>query len=108
MIELVSSKKDDIAAICRRHHVRALWLFGSAAKGNWDAATSDLDFLVDSGEYEPTVGQRFLDLMVDLERLFGLRIDLITIKQVKTAGFANELNRTRKRLYESERSIMVA
>src|SRR5437016_7919755 len=44
---LIESHRGEIAAICARFRVRRLELFGSAATGAFDAARSDLDFLVD-------------------------------------------------------------
>lgn len=42
-------RSDQIAAWCKRHHVRKLARFGSTSRGE-DRADSDLDFLV---EFEP-------------------------------------------------------
>jgi uncharacterized protein len=38
--------RERLAELCRRYGVRRLELFGSAARGQFDPATSDLDFLV--------------------------------------------------------------
>ena len=46
MISLVADRSDEIAALCRRHQVQRLDLFGSAATGDFDPESSDLDFLV--------------------------------------------------------------
>ena len=42
---IVTEHLDDIGALCRRYGVRRLDLFGSAATGAFDPATSDLDFV---------------------------------------------------------------
>lgn len=42
MIALVEDNRDAIVALCERFGVRRLALFGSAAKGTFDPATSDL------------------------------------------------------------------
>ena len=36
MIELIGQHREQIAEICRRHQVRRLELFGSAARGDFD------------------------------------------------------------------------
>ncbi len=36
-----------IRAACAQFHVDRLWLYGSAARGQWQPDDSDLDFLVD-------------------------------------------------------------
>ncbi len=45
---IIEDNRDAIAALCRKHRVRALWVFGSATTEAWDPASSDIDFLVDA------------------------------------------------------------
>jgi uncharacterized protein len=72
--------KSAVARFCRRHHIRRLSLFGSAARGE-HRADSDVDFLV---EYEP--GHRpglvaVQEIVDELSRLYGGRpVDLINPK----------------------------
>ena len=47
MIPDVVERKSDLEQLCGRYHVRRLELFGSAASGDFRAAESDLDFLVE-------------------------------------------------------------
>ena len=47
MIPLIANHSDELAEICRRHHVKRLEVFGSAASDNFDPEKSDIDFLVD-------------------------------------------------------------
>jgi hypothetical protein len=44
-IAAVSEKTSKLAELCRRFGVERLELFGSAATGAFDAASSDLDFI---------------------------------------------------------------
>ena len=101
--EIIEQKKQEIAALCRTHRVRALWLFGSATTEAWDPETSDIDFLVDLGDYEAGVAHRFLDLADDLESTVGRSIDLVTV--VGLAGnprMERRVHAQRVKLYESE------
>lgn len=74
----VSARRDAIAELCRRFHVRRLEVFGSAARGaDFDAQRSDADFLI---EFEP--GQDpgmagFMDLKQALEQAVGRPVDLV-------------------------------
>lgn len=101
---IIEQKKDDIEALCRKHRVRALWLFGSATTDNWDPQKSDIDFLVDLGDYDDEVADRFLNLADDLEATVGRSVDLITV-----LGLANKprmeqrINAHRVELYDAER-----
>lgn len=66
-----------LAALCRKHHIRRLAIFGSAARGEARAG-SDVDLLV---EFEPGRAPSFWDspgVEEDLSALFGnRRVDLV-------------------------------
>jgi predicted nucleotidyltransferase len=108
MIDLVASKQAEIEALCEEYGVQRLWLFGSAAKGAWNSVSSDLDFIVDLGEYEQGVSSRFLGLVVALESLFRVRVDLLTHRQVKSDWFRKEVESSRVLVYDSTRQSVVA
>ena len=75
-------------------------LFGSAAKGAFDPASSDLDFLV---EFDQPIGMnafhQFIDLKLDLEDLFGRHVDLLTWRAVKDPFFRQRAEETAVELY---------
>ncbi len=68
--------KHRIEAFCRRHHIRRLALFGSAARGQ-ARPDSDLDVLV---EFEPdhVPGLAFFTMQNELSELLGRPVDLNT------------------------------
>ncbi len=79
MYAFIQQHREAIAQLCRRHAVRRLAVFGSAARGSdFDLDRSDTDFLV---EFEPATGltalQRYLGLADDLEHLLGRPVDLV-------------------------------
>jgi predicted nucleotidyltransferase len=67
-----------IRALCERHGVRTLTLFGSAADpARFDDTRSDVDMLVEFRD--PHLGpwmKRLFDLRRDLEGVLGRRVDL--------------------------------
>jgi len=68
-----------VTALCRRHGARRLDLFGSATRDDFDSQHSDLDFLVDFEDLEPTqYAQAYFALKEGLEQLFGRPVDLVT------------------------------
>jgi predicted nucleotidyltransferase len=67
------------AAALRGLGVRRLGLFGSAARGS-SGPNSDLDFVV---EFEVKSFDRYMDLKLLLERLFGCRVDLVLSDGIK-------------------------
>lgn len=69
----------ELEALCRRHSVKRLDLFGSAATGSFDLARSDLDFLVEFEDLAPAAYARaYFGLREGLAALFGRSVDLVT------------------------------
>ena len=71
--------QDAIVDFCRRHHVRALSLFGSVVRDDF-RSDSDVDVLV---EFEPghVVGFEILDMEEELSKLFGgHKVDIVQQK----------------------------
>jgi hypothetical protein len=100
MIASVESKREDLARLCERYRVRRLELFGSAAGQDFDAATSDLDFLVEfrdvpQGEHADC----YFGLLEALESLFGRPVDLAETKAIRNPYFLAAIEKTRKVLY---------
>ena len=66
----------ELAALCRRHHIRRVAMFGSVLRGE-DDRSSDLDILI---EFEPggAAGLRFITIQDELSAIFRRRVDLNT------------------------------
>lgn len=100
MIDLIEHRRPDVEALCRKHGVKTLELFGSAADGTFDPVCSDLDFLVDFLPLKP--GQLFsnyFDLWQELRALFNRRIDLLTPDSIGNPYLLESINRQRRVLY---------
>ena len=84
----ITSHRDQLERLCRRHSVRRLELFGSAASGHGRAGESDLDFLV---EFEPLESGVYADayfgLLESLEALFARPVDLVVASSIKNPYF---------------------
>ena len=102
MLAVLHQRLDDIGALCRRFGVARLDLFGSAARGDFDPARSDLDFLV---AFTPEARSRAFDnyfgLREGLEALLGRKIDLVTDGQLRNPYLASEIEATRRVLYSA-------
>src|ERR1022692_2879640 len=84
----------DLADLCRRYRVGELSLFGSAARGEM-RADSDIDMLV---EFLPDAGIDLVDyagLMLDLSRLLGSKVDLVSKNGLKPLIRASVLEEAR-------------
>jgi len=108
MIELIDNAKDEIAVLCRQYRIKRLDVFGSAATGEFDPETSDIDFLVDLGGYELGVSGRFLDFANALEQLLGYAIDLVTEDSIRNPYFRRSVERSREPVYERASDQAVA
>jgi predicted nucleotidyltransferase len=71
-----------LVSLCQRYQVRELSLFGSAARGEM-RPDSDIDLLV---EFLPDAQVDLVDyagLMLDLSRLLGRKVDLVSKNGLK-------------------------
>ena len=95
MHAIVEDKLAQIAELCRRHRVKRLELFGSAATAEFDPARSDLDFLVEfSPEADaPWLGDYF-ELKQDLEALLGRSVDLVMPGAIRNPYFLRSVSAT--------------
>ncbi len=100
MLALIEQYRPQLNELCRHYRVRRLDLFGSAAKGTFDASRSDLDFLVEFDNLSRgNAADRFLGLLGDLEDLFGRRIDLVSDSAIRNPYFRQVIDQTRVALY---------
>jgi hypothetical protein len=100
MNELLFRNADDLAAICQRHHIRRLSLFGSRLKRT-SRPDSDVDLLV---EFEPGARPSLLTMVeIELELsplLGGRKVDLRTPAEL-SRYFRDEVVRTAEVQYEA-------
>lgn len=100
MLDLIEQNREQIAALCRQYQVKRLELFGSAARGDFDPTTSDVDFMV---EFE-NMGwkgsfRRYMGLKFDLERILNRSVDLVEPSAFANPYFAQVANRHRALVY---------
>ncbi len=88
MLNSVAAAGPKLSALCNRYGVRRLDLVGSAASGRFDAAASDLDFLVDFEPMDPAAyADSYFGLREGLQSVFGREIDLVTEVSVANPFF---------------------
>ena|SRR5688572_59886 len=100
MIDLIEQHRKEIAELCRTYGVTRLELFGSAASGDFDNATSDVDFFYEfERAHNMNLADRFFGLLESLEALLGRKVDLVSAKDAKNPYFLEVANRHRVTLY---------
>lgn len=99
-MNIVDAHANELAALAQRYGVARLELFGSAATGEFNPETSDLDFLVEFQNPLPEGKfNAYFGLLEDLEKLFGRPIDLVSTRAIKNPYFLNSVNETRRPIY---------
>ncbi len=78
LTERIRLDPEELAALCRRHHIRRLALFGSVLRPDFHE-DSDVDVLV---EFEPGTrhGFSFFRIQDELSEIVGCRVDLNTLE----------------------------
>lgn len=102
MHQLVTNKQKEIAAICRKHKVERLEVFGSAARGtDFNSLTSDIDFLV---EYQspllPGLFERRVQLQDDLQAVLKRKVDLIRNGTIRNPYLKQSIEEDREVVFE--------
>lgn len=105
MIYSVSEIQAIVTPIAQKHHLRAVYLFGSYARGT-ATESSDVDLLIDT---EGTAIKSLLDLAAvycELEDALGKPVDLLTLNSFtqrtqmpSEAAFRKAVNEERRTLY---------
>jgi uncharacterized protein len=100
VLDLIDKHREQIAAICEKHQVKRLELFGSAARGDFDPLKSDLDLLVEFRSYDtPGIADQWFGLQEDLERLLGHKVDLTSLRAASNPYFLRVVDRDKVALY---------
>ncbi len=83
--------------LAKRHAVKRLELFGSAARGE---TPNDLDFLVEFLPLPPLEhGRAYLALLEGLQTAFGMRVDLLETEAVHNPYFFEAIQADRVLIY---------
>ena len=102
MQPFLEAKREEIAELCRTHHVRRLAVFGSAVRDDFDPATSDVDFLVDF-DMPSLSSKSYNDNLYDLEetlvRLLHRDVDLVRNGTIKNPFVLKSIRTQEKQLY---------
>lgn len=97
------SQLPGITALCEKHGVAHLELFGSATGTEFNPASSDFDFLV---ELDPSIpgsrAKRWTELADGLEQLLGRHVDLVNPRYIRNPYFLQAVNNSRALIYDRQ------
>jgi len=96
----ISDKIIEIVALCKKHCVKSISLFGSAAKNEINEH-SDIDFLVEFSDDLQLLdyADNYFLLIEGLELITGRKIDLLTVKSLKNPLLKGEIYKSKIDLY---------
>ena len=100
-MQLIEINIRKIIDICKRFHVRKLWVFGSILTNRFNDK-SDVDLCVDFDKSRIDIfdyADNFFDFQYALEEIFGRKVDITEDGAVKNPYFRLELNKTRRLIY---------
>jgi predicted nucleotidyltransferase len=102
----ITKHLSEVRALCEKYSVKRLTLFGSAVKGTFDPATSDLDFVVEflAGTARSGFDDPYFKLLGELRDLYGRQVDLVERGAVRNPYFIQVLALTEQPIYESPRA----
>jgi hypothetical protein len=97
----IAARRDQLTTLRRRFGVRRLEVFGSAARGaDFDAKTSDADFLV---EFDRDTGhgplEQFFGFARALESLLGRPVDLVERGAIANPFILADIDKARELVY---------
>ncbi len=102
MAPLITENINRIVAACKKHHVKYLYVFGSAARGNDFNEESDVDFLY-AFDKEKIVfddyADNYFDFRFGLEDLFNRNIDLLPEELITNPYLLKSINKDKIKLY---------
>ena len=100
-MKIIETNIHKIIDLCRRFHVRRLWVFGSILPPRF-SDQSDIDLCVDFDRNQIELydyANNFFVFLYALEVFLGRKIDITEDSAVRNPYFREELNETRKLIY---------
>jgi predicted nucleotidyltransferase len=91
----------EIRELCVKYRVKRLAVFGSAAKGTFDPARSDVDFVVEFQPESPRDFHTYFGLLEDFQDSLGRDVDLVERKAIKNPYFLKVLELSERELYDA-------
>lgn len=98
-MRIIDKNIDKIRALCNKHKVASLFVFGSILTDNFKES-SDIDLLVDfSGVDLYDYADNYFDFKSSLEKLLKRQIDLLEDKAVKNPYLRKSIDSSKQMIY---------
>ena len=99
--KILQNKLSDIQALCQKHKIKKLWVFGSVLRDDF-RKDSDIDFLHEWDE-ENITDEEYLEnyygFIDALKQILGRKIDFVHYPSMKNPYFIKDVEATKVLLY---------
>jgi predicted nucleotidyltransferase len=95
----INQYKEQIAALCDKHNVEQLYIFGSALK-NTMTKDSDVDLLVKFKKFNlAKYFQNYMEFKTSLQNLFKRKVDLVEEQTLSNPYLIKSIDRNKELIY---------
>jgi predicted nucleotidyltransferase len=96
---LIEQHQEAIEALCKKHAVRSMYVFGSVLHNN-DKPQSDVDLLVEfDWERKRNFSDCYWELKTELESLLNREVDLVCDSAIRNPIFRREVDTHKEPIY---------
>ena len=100
MHSVIEDNLEGLRELCKQYRVNRLEVFGSAATGAFDPATSDVDLLA---EFDLTGDgsalEQYIGFIQAAEALLGCKVDVVNPTTIRNPYFRDGVDDTRRQVY---------
>ncbi|MGM0619994.1 MAG: nucleotidyltransferase family protein [Bacteroidota bacterium] len=98
------NNRDDFNDLCKSHHVKQIYAFGSSVSGDFNSEKSDIDLLVEIDEPDPLErGEIILSLWDKLETFFKRKVDLIANPNIRNPYLKQSIENSKVLIYDASK-----
>jgi len=99
-MKLIEQHRKEIEALCEKHKVLSLYVFGSVAREE-DSAKSDVDLLATFSEDDLyNHFDNYYDFLKSMEALLNKKVDLVSEKYIRNPYLKKYIHSSKIMLYE--------
>jgi hypothetical protein len=100
MTRVLEGHRPELVELCRKYRVRRLEVFGSAARGDFNEHSSDVDLLVESDDMpHADRADAYLGFLMAVEALLRRRVDLVELGAVRNPYLRRGIEESRELVY---------
>ena len=100
MTRVLEGHRPELVELCRKYRVRRLDVFGSAARGDFNEHSSDVDLLVEFDDMpHADRADAYLGFLMAAEALLRRRVDLVELGAVRNPYLRRGIEESRELVY---------